>query len=196
MIVTYAKNDEWQQIEGGDAVLIQGDGIENAVEGTILSVSQVPAVENEWLQAYKALDETKVKNPLTYYEVRISTDAANQSVPFGTNVNAVVIVNEALDTISVKEKWLHDLYKETAYAWIIDNTGRATKKDIATPFSWKTRAVVTQGLQLGDVVVYEPALLTYEYAPRVFMSLPTELPTKEQWRAFGWRNYMKYILIR
>jgi len=196
VIVTYAKNDEWQKIESGDKVLIQGNGFENAVEGTVLSVSQVPAIDNEWLQAYKVLDETEVKNPLSYYEVRILTDATDQSVPFGTNVNAIVIINEALDVISVKEKWLHDLYKETAYAWVIDNEGRAEQVGIATPFTWKTRAIVSQGLELGDVVVYEPALVAYGYAPRVFMSMPTELPSKQQWRAFGWRNYVKYILIR
>ena len=196
VVVTYAKNDEWDKIEKGDQVLIQGNGVENVVEGTVLSVSQAPAIDNEWLQAYKALDETEVKNPLSYYEVRILADATDQSVPFGTNVNAIVIVNEALDVISVKEKWLHDLYKETAFAWIIDKEGRAKQVEIATPFTWNTRAIVSQGLNLGDVVVYEPALVTYGYAPRVFMSLPTELPSKKQWRAFGWRNYVKYILIR
>jgi len=196
VIVTYAKNDEWQKIRNGDKVLIQGDGIGNALEGTILSVSQTPAIDNEWLQAYKVLDATKVKNPLAYYEVRIVTDATDQSVPFGTNVNAIVIVNEALDAISLKEKWLHDLYKETAYAWIINNEGRAEQMAVATPFTWNSRAVVSDGLNLGDVVVYEPALVTYGYAPRAFMSLPTELPSKDQWRAFGWRNYLKYILIK
>lgn len=197
VIVTYAKNDEWQQIESGDVVLIQGDGIENAVEGTVLSVSSAPAgADNRWLNAYKALDDTKVKNPLSYYEVRILTDTAVQPVPYGTNINTVVIVNEAKDAVSVKEKWLHDLYKENAFVWMINDTGRATKVDITTPFTWKTRAVVTKGLHLGDVVVYEPALLKYGYAPRILMSLPTELPSKEQWRAFGWRNYVKYISIR
>ncbi|KAA0955622.1 efflux RND transporter periplasmic adaptor subunit [Sporosarcina sp. ANT_H38] len=196
VFVTYAKNDEWKKIKNGDRVLIQGNGIGNAVEGTVLSVSQSPAVENEWLQAYKVLDDAEAKNPLSYYEVRILADAANQSVPFGANVNAIVILNEALDAISVKEKWLHDLYNETAFAWMIDNTGRATKVEIATPFTWSNRAIVTHGLKLGDVVVSEPSLYTYEYAPKAFMSLPLELPSKEQWRAFGWRNYVKYILIR
>lgn len=196
VIVTYAKNDEWQQIESGDVVLIQGDGLENAIEGTILSVSSAPAVDNEWLKAYKALDETQEKNPLGYYEVRVMTDAAVESVPFGTNVNTVVIVNEALDAITVKDKWLHDLYKETANAWIINDIGRAEKVDIRTPFSWETRAVVTEGLNLGDVVVYETSMHTYEYNPKVFLPLPTEMPAKKEWRAFGWRNYVKYILIR
>lgn len=196
VIVTYVKNDEWQKVEIGDQVLIQGNGVENVVEGTVLSVSQAPAIDDEWLQAYKVLDETEVKNPLSYYEVRILGDATDQSVPFGTNVNAIVIVNEALDAISVKEKWLQDLYKETAYTWIIDKDGRAKQVKIATPFAWENRAVVSQGLKLGDVVVYEPALVTYGYEPRAFMSLPTDLPSKQQLRAFGWRNYMKYIFIR
>ena len=59
VIVTYAKNEEWQQIENGDRVLIQGDGVEKALEGNVLSVSTAPAADNEWLHAYKALDEKR-----------------------------------------------------------------------------------------------------------------------------------------
>lgn len=196
VVVTYAKNEEWQQIENGDTVLIQGNGFENAAEGTVLSVSEAPATDNEWLSAYKALDDTKVKNPLSYYEVRILTDASVEAVPFGANVNAVVIVNEALEAITVNEKWLHDFYKESAYVWVIDDSGRATKVDVTTPFTWKTRAIVADGLQLGDVVFHEPSLKMDEYAPKVFLPLPSDLPSKAQWRAFGWKNYLKYILIR
>ncbi len=196
VIVTYAKDDEWKKIESDNPVLIQGNGLENAVEGTVLSVSSAPAVDNEWLDAYKALDGTGVKNPLSYYEVRMMTDSDIELVPFGTNMNAVVILNEALDAISVKEKWLHDLYKETANAWLINDTGRAEKVDIATPFTWETRAIVTEGLHLGDVVIYDPSMHTYEYNPKVFLPFPSEMPTKKEWRAFGWRNYVKYILIR
>lgn len=196
VIVTYTTNEEWLMIENDNPVIIQGAGFENAVEGTVQSVSQAPALDNEWLNAYKALDDTHVTNPLSYYEVRILTDGAVESIPYGSNINAVVIVNEALDAISVKEKWLNDFYKESASVWMIDEKGRAVKRDVKTPFAWETRAVVTEGLTLGDVVLHEPSLREYVDEPKVFLSIPSDLPSKKEWRAFGWRNYAKYILIR
>ncbi len=120
----------------------------------------------------------------------------SQSVPFGTNVNAVIIVNEALEAVSVKEKWLHNRYEASAFVWTIDDTGRATKVNIATPFSWKSRAVVWDGLQVGDVVIHQPNLRLYVDSPQTFMSIPTDMPTKSEWRTFGWRNYLKYSSIQ
>lgn len=196
VIVTYTTNEEWLKIEKGNPVIIQGAGFENAVEGTVLSVSQAPAIDNEWLHAYQALDVKQVTNPLSHYEVRILTDGAVESIPYGSNLNAVIIVNEALDAISVKEKWLHDLYKESASVWMINKDGRAEKRDVKTPFAWETRAVVTEGLTLGDIVLHEPSLMQYVYEPKVFLPIPSDLPSKKEWRAFGWRNYVKYILIR
>ncbi len=196
VIVTYAKNNEWLQVASGDRVLIQGAGVEKATEGTVLTVSEAPAVANEWLSTYKALDDTKAKNPLAYYEVRIVTDSGLKSAPFGTNVKAVVIVNEALDAISVEEKGLYDFDEGTAKMWMIDNTGRAAKVAIVTPFALKNRAVVTEGLQIGDVVLYEPALHMYGDTPKVFLTFPTDLPKMAEWKAFGWRNYIKYMLVK
>ncbi|MFC5589138.1 efflux RND transporter periplasmic adaptor subunit [Sporosarcina soli] len=196
IVVTYAKNKEWQQIENGDRVLIQGDGVEEVLEGTVLSVSMAPASDNEWLRTYKALDDETITNPLAYYEVRILFDSDLESIPFGTDVNAVVIVNEAQDAITINDKWLHRSYKESASVWKIDDTGHAQLTTIETPFSWQSRAVVSEGLQIGDIALDKPDLSQYGDAPRVFMALPTDMPTKSQWRTFGWRNYIKYGLIK
>lgn len=195
IVVTYAKDKEWQQIENGDRVLIQGDGIEEVLEGTVLSVSLAPASDNEWLRTYKALDNEAVSNPFAYYEVRILFEADLESVPFGTDVNAVVIVNEAKDAITVNDHWLHGTSVESASVWIMDDSGRAQVTAVTTPFSWQSRAVVSEGLQLGDIVLYEPELQQYGDAPHVIMPIPTDLPTKSQWRTFGWRNYIKYGLL-
>ena len=196
VLVTYAKNDEWQQIESGDRVLIQGEGVEKALEGNVLSVSTTPAGDNEWLHAYKALDDKTVKNPLAYYEVRVFTDSGLESVPFGTNVNAVIVIDEALEAISVEEKWLHNRSGASAVVWTIDDAGRATKVNVETPFSWKSRAIVWDGLQVGDVVIHQPNLRLYVDSPQTFMSIPTDMPTKSEWRTFGWRNYLKYSSIQ
>ncbi|MFS0575849.1 efflux RND transporter periplasmic adaptor subunit [Sporosarcina sp. 179-K 3D1 HS] len=196
VVVTYATNEEWQQIEQGDRVLVQGSNLGTAVVGTVLSVSQTPAIPNRWLDAYQALGSEKVKNPLAYYEVRIMAETDLETTPFGVNLNAVVMVNEAPDSISVKESWLVNKLNGQASTWVIDNEGFAKKVNVTTPFSWKSRAVVTQGLQLGDVVVSAEALRKYKGDPRIFLPMPTDVPTKSEWKAFGWRNYIEYMVLK
>ena len=195
IVTTYVKDNEWQQFEVNDRVLLQADGISGAQEGTVLSISAVPTKEDASLEAYKKLDPVSATNPLAYYEVRISTAADLSKVPFGNNVNAVVITNEALDAVSVNEKWLRGL-DDNVVGMIIDDSGKATKVPITTPFSWKTRAVVTEGLYLGDIVVNEADLREYIGTPKVILPMPTYTPTKAEWRAFGWRNYLRSIVIK
>lgn len=196
VIVTYATNLEWKQIEQGDRVLVQGGNLETATVGTVLSVSQTPAIPDRWLDAYQALDPKEVKNPLAYYEVRIMAETEMETTPFGANLNAVVLVNEAPDSFSVKERWLDKKLDDQAAVWVIDQDGLATKLNVTTPFSWKTRAVVTQGLQLGEMVVHAEELRKYNGTPRVFMSMPIDFPAKSEWKAFGWRNYIEYMWIK
>ena len=106
--MTYAKENEWLEIIEGSWVLIQGKGTEGVREGTVLSVSQVPAGDDMWLESYKILDSSKSKNPLAYYEVRILVDSGLEPIPFGTNLNAIVIVDEAQDAVSVNEVWFRN----------------------------------------------------------------------------------------
>ncbi|KXH84007.1 HlyD family efflux transporter periplasmic adaptor subunit [Sporosarcina sp. HYO08] len=193
-ILTYIKNNEWEKLQTGNHVYIQGKGLDQAIEGTVQSVSQTPANEDRWFAAYKAVDPQDIKNPLGFYEVRIGTEADLQSLPFGTNVNAAVVVNEVLDTLSVNAHWLYEEHQKKAFVWKLDGRGRVVKEEVATPFTWKNRSVVTVGLQLGDVVVDRP--VNYEQSPRVFLPFPGEFPNKSDWKAFGWKNYMKYAFLK
>lgn len=196
VMLTYAQDDEWKEIVSGNRVYLQEEGVKKAAKGTVEIISTAPAITSEWLSAYKKLDDTEVKNPLAYYEVRISTDSNLQTMPFGMNLKAVIVVDEALEVVSVQEEWLVDSHEKTAKAWMIDAEGRATTTDIVTPFTVEKRVVVTEGLQLGDVVFYKPMLETYGEDPKIFLPLPTDLPEKAEWRAFGWKNYMKYMLVK
>lgn len=196
VVVTYAKGKEWQRLESGDTVVLQGEGLTEAIRGTILSISRVPASPSTWLDAYKQLDPQPTTNPLEYYEVRIMMDTQQQHVPFGANVNAMIITDEAQQALAVKEKWLTSINRPEATVAIIDNQGRAQFVTITTPFSTKSRAVVTEGLRIGGVVVHEPQLEDYDYAPSVFLPLPTDLPPKAEWKAFGWKRYAKYMFLQ
>ena len=194
VIITYAKENEWQHIKEGDSVVLQGDGIVDVFEGTVQAVSTVPTIDGIWLEAYKKLDSVEIKNPLAYYEVRILTDGL-QPVPFGNNLNAILTSKEVEDAGSVPEKWLRKQSEEMAIATIIDKSGRAVQVEVSTPFTLNTRAVVTDGLALGNIVIQEPVLREYTYSPAVFLPMPTYAPTMEEWKSFGWENYLKYMLV-
>ncbi|GKV57422.1 hypothetical protein NCCP2222_33690 [Sporosarcina sp. NCCP-2222] len=191
-IVTYANVKDWQEIEVGDEVVIQQDGIESPIEANVLSVSEVPAPESKWKQAYTELNPKKAKNPLEYYEVRVAVDSAE--IPFGANVNTIIVVNEA-DAVAIKQKWLTNVDRQTATAFKIDKTGNAIPVQLTIPFNYYDRAVVSEGLAIGDVALDERNLREYDSPTRIFLPMPLELPSKTAWKSFGWKNYMKYMFI-
>lgn len=194
VIVTYAINDEWQLIENGDRALIKAEGMDQPFDATVVAVSPVYAQQSEWLDAYKAVDKTSVKNPLAYYEVRLLTDANMQTTPFGNRTNAVVTVAEALDSISMKEHWIDNLHRDETTIWRLDDNGRASKSEVRVAFKTNARAVITEGLQLGDVVLYDTDLHQYTYAPKVFLPLKvSHFPSKSEWKTVGMKNYAKYL---
>ncbi|MBO1910967.1 hypothetical protein J4G37_40020, partial [Microvirga sp. 3-52] len=59
IVTTYAKDHEWQLIEEGDRVTIQGKGLDGIIEGIVLSVSELPATDNELIDTYKKIDDEK-----------------------------------------------------------------------------------------------------------------------------------------
>lgn len=195
-IMTYAKDHEWQEIESGDRVLLQGEGIEVAAEGMVQSVSTVHSKEDELLVTYKTLDKDLAINPLAYYEVRIQPDALLEAVPFSQNVNTVVITNEVFGAVSVKEKWLRKKKEQTAQGTIITELGKASVVNVETPFTWRKQAVVTNGLYANDIAIKDNNIGEFDYEPRVYLSMPSYFPTKEEWKSYGWKNYVRSSLIK
>ncbi|MCZ2258678.1 efflux RND transporter periplasmic adaptor subunit [Sporosarcina sp. G11-34] len=196
LAVTYAKDNEWQDIEEGDSVLLQGNGLDEAKEGYVLSVSEIPVKENEVSEAYKTLDADKATNPLAYYEVQMITENELQSVPYGNNINAVIVTNEAKDAVSLKEEWLRRSEEELGKATIINGSGKAVEVTVTTPFVSNTRAVVTEGLTLGQIVVPSSRLSYYEEPTSVFLPMPSYMPKKAEWRSYSWKDYLEYILVK
>ncbi|MFD1929340.1 efflux RND transporter periplasmic adaptor subunit [Sporosarcina siberiensis] len=206
VIVTYVQKNEWKDVVPGLKVLVHGVGTDGVGEGTVLSVSEVPAQDDEWLQAYKFLDAKKVENPLAYYEVRILVNAETEPGtepeietdinPYGTNLNAIVVLEEVLDTLSIKADWVRSYDKSSAIATILDESGRLTEMKVISPFIWHDRVVVTDGLKLGDVAIDGTNLQRFEYDPRAFLTMPTQFPEKADWKSFGWRNYLMYMGLK
>ena len=195
VIVTYATDEEWQDIQANDRVRIQADGLETSVEGVVLSVSQVPATDSEWLKAYQALDPKEQANPLAYYEVRVQPNEPIETLPFGNNTNSLILVNEAKDAVSVNSAWLYDRFEQDALAHIVSTNGFAVKTPVKIAFDWKTRSILSEGIAAGSIIVYEPSISDYRYAPAIFFPMPMDLPTMDSIKDAGWKFYMKHLIF-
>ena len=195
VIVTYATDEEWQDIQANDRVRIQADGLETSVEGVVLSVSQVPATDSVWLKAYQSLDPKEQANPLAYYEVRVQPNEPIETLPFGNNTNSLILVNEAKDAVSVDSAWLYDRFEQDAIAHIVSTNGFAVKTPVKIAFDWKTRLIISEGISAGSVIVYEPSISDYRYAPAIFFPMPMDLPPMKSVKDASWKFYMKHLIF-
>ncbi|MBD7984608.1 efflux RND transporter periplasmic adaptor subunit [Sporosarcina sp. Sa2YVA2] len=195
VLTTYVQLKEWQKIETGDPVRIQQDGLTTVIDGTVYFVSEIPATDSRWKEAFKQLEpKTTEGNPLEFYEIGIKPIEELTALPFGANVNATIIVNEA-DAVSVKLHWLDGYTKQQATAWKLDKDGKGMRTEVAIPFEVSNRAVVTEGLVKDDVAIYNRNIDSFDTPFNVFLPFPVEMPTKNQWRTFGWKNYLKYSFV-
>lgn len=195
-ILTYAAGEEWQDIQQGDRVYIQASGLETAIEGSVDSISEVEAPESKWLDTYRKLDKHDVSNPLAYYEVRILPNEAVNTLPFANNVNAVIYTEEAFDAVAVKTEALTGKYMDEAIATVINSDGFAVGVPVITPFDWKGQSIITDNLYAGDLVITGTIYDRNISPPAVILPMPLEWPSMEEWKAYDWRDYMRFVLFR
>ncbi|QUW21191.1 HlyD family secretion protein [Sporosarcina sp. Marseille-Q4063] len=198
IITTYAKDHEWQLIEEGDRVSIQGEGPVGIKEGNVISVSELPAADNKLIETYKKIDSEKSINPLAYYEVQMATPEELGATPYGHNVNTTIIIDEALGAVAVNEDWVSRSDKKSARGMIIDESGKAITVKLTTPFVEDTRIVVTEGLASGQVVfpMPKPTHDIHKGNPSVFLKMPTDMPTKKEWKSRTWKEYLKFMILK
>jgi len=195
IIVTYATDEQWQDIQLNDRVRLQADGMDESIEGTVTEVSQVPANDSHFLAAYKALDTEEPTNPLAYYEIRIQPNAAIDNLPFGNKTNTMVIVNEANQAVTVKTAWLYDRFEDTANAHVINADGYAVKAPVSIAFDTKTSSILSEGLVPGSVVVNETRIDNYRYAPAIFFPMPMDIPSWQSVKDTGWKFYLRHFIF-
>ena len=194
LVTTYVQLDEWHKVEAGDPVHIQQNHLETIIGGTVHSISEVPATDSRWWEAYDKLDPKERNNPLDLYEITILPVEELYTLPFGANVNAAIIVNEA-DAVSVKIDWLESYVKDSAIARKLDEQGRIANSVVTVPFIENNRAVITEGLTTGDIAIYSRNIDEYNIQSNAFLPFPLELPARSDWRTFGWKNYVKYGFV-
>ncbi|PID23883.1 hypothetical protein [Sporosarcina sp. P7] len=168
----------------------------STINGVVVSVSKVPAKEDEWLEAYKALGNTQKDNPLAYYEVRVAPYDEQMDLPFGTNVNTFIQTNEANQVVSVKTNWLTDKYQNSAKVWTLDTNGRAVQNTVEAPFTSLDRTVLTTGVEPGVIALHNDDLDSSLEHQAVFHPLPLYLPEWEKWKTTPWQNYVRYLIKR
>ncbi|PID03481.1 MULTISPECIES: hypothetical protein [unclassified Sporosarcina] len=168
----------------------------STINGVIVSVSKVPAKEDEWLEAYKALGNTQKDNPLAYYEVRVAPYDEQMNLPFGTNVNTFIQTNEANQVVSVKTNWLTDKYENNAKVWTLDNNGRAVQNIVDAPFTSLDRTVLATGVEPGMVALHNEDLDSSLEHQSVYHPLPLYLPEWDKWKTTPWQNYVRYLIKR
>ncbi|AYC28859.1 HlyD family efflux transporter periplasmic adaptor subunit [Paenisporosarcina cavernae] len=195
IILTYATEDQWKTITPDNRVWIQVDGVDDPIEGTVISVAQVPAADTAWLKAYKKLDPKEETNPLHYYEVRVQPLTPLDTVPYGLESNAVVLVNEASNAVSVRQHWLIHRFENEATAQRVNEHGYAEKVPVTIAFDTPTRSVLTDGLEGRATIIQAPVIDRYQYAPRVFYPMPVDSPSWNSVKHTHWKTYLHYLFF-
>lgn len=196
ILVTYVEDGKWQELTEGQRVKIQGDTLESVVLGEVLSVSQIPAEKNPLLTTYEQLTVGKTDEKLTYYEVQIVPDESLENSPFAANVNAHITIDEALDAVSVHKTWARPDTKGRVEVTKLDELGKPATVTASTPFQSGERIVMTDGITEGELILHERALRNYETPPQLYLSFPDYIPTKKEFKKYGWRNYLKAMLVK
>ena len=195
--VTYLLEDEWHDVEQADRVMIQAPGIEGAIPGTVTSVSEIPAEESKWFQAYRELGRIDQNNPIAFYEVRITPETPLQdTMPFGSNVNANITLNEAQDAVALRDRWIYDSDDTQGTAYVLNIDGRPDAVPVEIAFAQHGRIILEGGMEAGELVINEEKLHDYPGRPRLFMPFPSRQPNYNYAKNTEWRAYVEYLLAR
>ncbi|MBT2581309.1 HlyD family secretion protein [Planococcus sp. ISL-109] len=195
--VTYLLEDEWHDVEQADRVMIQAPGIEGAIPGTVTNVSEIPAEESKWFQAYRELGRIDQNNPIAFYEVRITPETPlKDTMPFGSNVNASITLNEAQDAIALRDKWIYNNNDTTGTAYVLNIDGRPNAVPVEIAFAQHGRTILAGGMEAGELTINEEKLHDYPGRPRLFMPFPSRQPDYSYAKNTEWRAYVEYLLAR
>lgn len=195
--MTYVLEDEWQDVAAQDRVFIQAEGLEAAIPGTVLSVSEIPAEDSRWLKAYRALDPKEQANPIAFYEVQILADEPiTENIPFGSTANAEITINEAVDAVAIPQPWIFDRQDTNGSTYVLNEEGYGPIAPVTINFDVNGKAVLSDGVGVGAIVLKDDSLREYKSAPKVFMPFPSEQPDYEFAKNTNWRKYVEYFLAR
>lgn len=189
-VITYVQESDWHNIEEGQTVKNYSTHREGVVEGSVLGKTQVPANASKWLTAFEQF-EHKIDEPV--YEVRIQLAEQLETLPFAANLNSVIITNQAENAVQIKSKWLLNRSKEVAEVYMLTSDGRIARTPVTVPFDLKQHAILSEGLNNGNVVLNSEHKTDDAEA---FLPFPLDLPTWNSIKAVNWKEYVKYLTYK
>lgn len=194
LFMTYVIEEEWLDVDVDDRVFVHVEGIPQAMPGTVLSKSQLPADDSRWLEAYRALDPIDQHNPIAIYEVLIITEQpVMDEVPYGKTANTSIIINEAADAVALNDKWIFDRYDGSGQTFVLNESGRAEAVPVTIAFDLNGKAVLSGGVSAGATVVDSDILRRFASSPRAFLPFPSIQPDIEHAKETYWRKYVEYL---
>lgn len=189
-LLTFVPEKEWHKLEAGMLVRNYSSHSESMAEGTIATITQVPANGSPWLSAYKQYD-AQSEEPL--YEVMIQLNEQPEQLPFAANMNSAITTQQAENAVTIKREWLLNPTKEQAELYVLTPEGKITRTAVNTPFHLNKHAVVSTGLENG-MIVLDDKPKTPE-AP-AFLPFPLETPSWTSIKAVSWKDYVKYLTYK
>ncbi|HSJ38879.1 MAG TPA: efflux RND transporter periplasmic adaptor subunit, partial [Planococcus sp. (in: firmicutes)] len=197
VLLTYALEREWQDVNEGDAVWVHVDGISRAMRGRVMSVAQIPSETSKWLEAYHELDATEQANPIAYYEVRVLTEETLEAeVPYGRTANLSIILEEAQEAVALPQPWIFKRYDTEGFVHRLEANGRASAVPVTVAFDVGGKAVLESGVGAGTIVLQEHTLRNFTVPPKVFMPFPIRQPDFELAKDTDWREYLEFLIAQ
>ena len=197
-VATFVPHEEWEKIKQGDAATVVENPLDEKLEGTVDRVSQIPAEKaekNRWVEAYEAYKETRSKNPLDLYEIRVDVLDDFKSAPFGTRVDLDILVNEVTNAVAIPKDWLKMSSRETGEVYRLTNDGEVEALEVEAPFALKDRQIITDGVYMQDVIVHHKDSKVLEEADDYVLRSPWHWPSWKTWKSLGWKEYIRYTLL-
>jgi HlyD family secretion protein len=188
-IVTIASNNlqveatlsekELSIFEEGMKVIITSDLYKDKLEGTIISISNLPK------------NEPSEKKETQYaYKVELN-EQPDTSIPYGSNVGLKIITNEVQDALTISKKAIKDR-GDKSYIYVLLSNGRIERREIITGLHLNHVIEIKSNVDEGEKLVVTSN--TLKNKTKFFTSLQPKKLTKKAFQEIGKRNALKTAL--
>ncbi|ARI78859.1 efflux RND transporter periplasmic adaptor subunit [Halobacillus mangrovi] len=132
--------DERKLVEEDMAARIEVEDLNLELEGTLSSIHSFP-------------EEVEVHRS-SYYPFEVSIDESEEQLLPGYHADVDIVTAEALGAVTVMEDLL--LTEKNLYAWVMNSEGRLERRAVTTGINEEGLIEVTEGLQEGEWLAYQP----------------------------------------
>ncbi|SHP74341.1 efflux transporter, RND family, MFP subunit [Mycobacteroides abscessus subsp. abscessus] len=170
---------EFSTLQEGMKVVITSPFYNEKMEGTIANISTLPK------------NEPKEKKETVYtYKVQLN-EQPGLSIPYGSNVDLKIIMNEVYDALTVSTKAIKDK-GTTSYAYTMLANGTIERREIETGLYLNEIKEVKTNLVEGDKIVVTAN--TLKHGTKYYTSLKLKKLEKQSFVKLGKKESLKIVL--